>query len=94
MLGEAMRYLQRLQQEGMIDGVGAVGLEPHGGDLYGFLLVKRHSPNCGSGTSSCGDAVAVRDVESSGREADLTAGRLDLPPRRIAPSRLAEVSRL
>jgi hypothetical protein len=39
-LGEAMQYLQRLQQEGTIDSIEAVALEPHGGDLNGFVLVK------------------------------------------------------
>jgi hypothetical protein len=39
-LGEALAYLQRLQQEGTIDGFEAVALEPHGGDLAGFVLVK------------------------------------------------------
>ena len=39
-LGEAMRYLQRLQGEGTLDAVEAVALEPHGGDLHGFVLVR------------------------------------------------------
>ncbi|HEV2861771.1 MAG TPA: hypothetical protein VGX48_12240 [Pyrinomonadaceae bacterium] len=39
-LGDAMQYLQRLQREGEIDGFEAVALEPHGGDLNGFVLVK------------------------------------------------------
>ena len=39
-LGEAMQYLQRLQQEGTLDSIEAVALEPHGGDLQGFVLVK------------------------------------------------------
>ena len=33
-------YLQRLQQEGTIDSFEAVALEPHGGDLTGFVLVR------------------------------------------------------
>ena len=39
-LGEAMQYLRRLQKEGTIDSIEAVALEPHGGDLNGFVLVK------------------------------------------------------
>jgi|SRR5918912_2858184 hypothetical protein len=39
-LGDAMQYLQRLQQAGTIDSFEAVALEPHGGDLIGFVLVK------------------------------------------------------
>jgi hypothetical protein len=38
-LNEAMQYLQRLQQGGTIDSFQAVALEPHGGDLAGFVLV-------------------------------------------------------
>jgi hypothetical protein len=39
-LGEAMQYLQRLQKERAIDSMEVVALEPHGGDLHGFVLVK------------------------------------------------------
>jgi hypothetical protein len=39
-LNGAMLYLQHLQQEGMLDSIEAVALEPHGGDLNGFVLVK------------------------------------------------------
>jgi hypothetical protein len=39
-LGEALRYLQRLQEEGVIDSIEAAALEPHGGDLDGFVMVK------------------------------------------------------
>jgi hypothetical protein len=39
-LGEAMQYLGRLRQEGTLDSIEAVALEPHGGDLFGFVLVK------------------------------------------------------
>ena len=37
---EARHYLQQLQQAGTIDSFEAVALEPHGGDLAGFVLVK------------------------------------------------------
>jgi hypothetical protein len=37
---EAVSYYQRLQQNGQIDSFEPVALEPHGGDLSGFLLVK------------------------------------------------------
>lgn len=39
-LNEAVQWLVRLQQEGRIDGFEAVTLEPHGGDLAGFVLVE------------------------------------------------------
>lgn len=39
-LNEAVQWLVRLQHEGRIDGFEAVALEPHGGDLAGFVLVK------------------------------------------------------
>jgi hypothetical protein len=37
---EAMEFNQRLQQQGEIDSFEAVQLEPHGGDLAGFVLMK------------------------------------------------------
>jgi hypothetical protein len=39
-LNEAQQYLQRLQREGVIDGADVVLLEPHGGELEGFVLIK------------------------------------------------------
>lgn len=39
-LDEALRYLQRLQDDGSVDSVDVVLLEPHGGDLEGFVLVR------------------------------------------------------
>lgn len=39
-LGEAAAYCARLQAEGRIDGFETVLLEPHGGDLEGFVLVR------------------------------------------------------
>jgi hypothetical protein len=39
-LGTAMEYLQRLREQGVLDGVETVLLEPHGGELEGFVLVK------------------------------------------------------
>jgi len=38
--GETMAYFGRLQQEGQITGVEPFFLEPHGGDLGGFFLVR------------------------------------------------------
>ena len=37
---EALQYYGRLQQEGTVDSFEPVSLEPHGGELAGFLLVK------------------------------------------------------
>ena len=39
-LGEAMRYLQGLKAAGTIESVDVVLLEPHGGELEGFVLIK------------------------------------------------------
>jgi hypothetical protein len=39
-LNEAMQYCQRLRQEGTIDSFEAVALEPHGGELEGFVMIK------------------------------------------------------
>lgn len=38
--GEAMEYWGRLQAAGEVEGVDAVLLEAHGGDLGGFFLIK------------------------------------------------------
>jgi hypothetical protein len=38
--GELIQYLTGLQQRGAIEGFDAVQLQPHGGDLGGFLLAK------------------------------------------------------
>ena len=38
--GETVEYWQRLQQEGAIESFEPVFLEPHGGDLQGFFLVR------------------------------------------------------
>src|SRR5258708_40371520 len=35
---EAIQYYTRLQQEGTIESFEPVALEPHGGDLQGFVL--------------------------------------------------------
>ena len=37
---EALQYFGELQQRGEIEAFEPVALEPHGGDLYGFLLVR------------------------------------------------------
>ena len=38
--GEAMQYYGRLQQQGQIESFESVLLEPHGGDLSGFILLR------------------------------------------------------
>ena len=38
--GEGVQYWTRLQQQGEIDSFEPVLLEPHGGDLAGFVLIK------------------------------------------------------
>ena len=40
MFNEAIEYFGGLQQRGEIEAFEPVALEPHGGDLYGFLLVR------------------------------------------------------
>ena len=37
---EALQYFGGLQQRGEIEAFEPVALEPHGGDLYGFLLLR------------------------------------------------------
>jgi hypothetical protein len=37
---EALQYWERLRQAGEIESFEPVALEPHGGDLAGFLLAK------------------------------------------------------
>jgi hypothetical protein len=37
---EAIQFYTRLQQQGTIESFEPVALEPHGGDLVGFLLVR------------------------------------------------------
>ncbi len=37
---EAIQYYTQLQQQGTIESFEPVALEPHGGDLAGFLLVR------------------------------------------------------
>ena len=37
---ETLGYYGRLQEEGVIDGFEPVFLEPHGGDLTGFILIR------------------------------------------------------
>lgn len=37
---EATQYYSRLQQEGMIESFEVAILEPHGGDLGGFFLIR------------------------------------------------------
>jgi hypothetical protein len=39
-LAEAAAYCARLQAEGRIDGFDTIVLEPHGGDLEGFVLLR------------------------------------------------------
>ncbi len=39
-LGEALAYYGRLQQEGVIEGFETAFLEPHGGDLQGLVLIR------------------------------------------------------
>ncbi len=37
---EGVAYWMRLQQEGEIESFEPVSLEPHGGDLYGFCILR------------------------------------------------------
>jgi len=37
---ESLAYYARLQQEGVIEGFETALLEPHGGDLQGFVLIR------------------------------------------------------
>jgi len=37
---ESLEYYGRLQQEGVIEGFETALLEPHGGDIAGFILIR------------------------------------------------------
>ena len=37
---EAVQYFTGLQQQGQIEAFEPVALEPHGGDLYGYVLLR------------------------------------------------------
>jgi hypothetical protein len=45
--GEAMGYYGQLEQQGEIESVEAVFLEPHGGDLGGFILLRGDAERLG-----------------------------------------------
>lgn len=49
---EALQYYARLQQQGQIESFEPVFLEPHGGDLAGFILLR-------------GDRAKLNEVRSS-----------------------------
>ena len=57
---ETMGYYARLKQQGDIEGFEPVILEPHGGDLSGFLLIR-------------GDADKLARLRGSEEFIDLTA---------------------
>jgi hypothetical protein len=38
--GEGVQFFAQLQQDGTIESLDTVLLEPHGGDLYGFFLLR------------------------------------------------------
>jgi len=40
LLAETLGYYARLQEEGVIESFEPVFLEPHGGDLFGFILIR------------------------------------------------------
>ena len=40
LFNETLEYYGRLQEEGTIESFEPVFLEPHGGDLYGFILIR------------------------------------------------------
>ncbi len=57
---EFVRYWTKLQQDGAIEGWEPIFLEPHGGDLGGFFLVR-------------GDRDAIASVRSSDELATLSS---------------------
>lgn len=50
--GEAVQYYGRLQQQGRIESFEPVLLEPHGGDLSGFFLLRGERDKLNSVRSS------------------------------------------
>jgi hypothetical protein len=51
--GEGAQYFGQLQQDGAIEGFDTVVLGPHGGDLYGFFLLRASAAQL--------DALRARD---------------------------------
>jgi hypothetical protein len=56
---EAIQYYTRLQQQGQIDSFEPVALEPHGGDLNGFLLVGGDPISTREGVVPARDAIPL-----------------------------------
>ena len=48
LFNETLAYYGRLQEEGTIESFEPVFLEPHGGDLNGFILVRGDAENLAS----------------------------------------------
>lgn len=84
--GQFVAYLTGLQQKGTIQSFDTVFLDPHGGDLNGFFLI-RGEPGKLDGLISSSEWVthmtrALLHLEGSGAVRGLTgelvAGRMDL----------------
>jgi hypothetical protein len=96
-LGEAMAFCTNLQENKIIDGFEAVFLEPHGGDLEGFVMVKGDQDSLARLRTSeefLKTVVAVQLVHSkvrvvgayTGRELQIVAGLWDEQENRILKS--------
>ena len=70
---ESMQYWNRLQQQGDIDGFEAVSLGAHGGDLYGFALLRADRAKL--------DQLSVsEDFVRHALRADLVVARVSVVP--------------
>jgi hypothetical protein len=88
---EALAYYGRLEQEGVIEGFETVILEPHGGDLEGFILVRGSEEKLASlGVDDEFVRLSTRAsliVESVGVRRSATGSNKRSPPtRRLSPS--------
>ncbi len=74
--GELMQYLSGLQERGEIEGFDAVQLQPHGGDLGGFVLVR--------GTAEqMGRIQASQEFQRNTNRALIVVGSLGIVPASI-----------
>lgn len=71
--GEAIQFFGGLQQDGSVEAIDTVLLDPHGGDLYGFFLLR--------GTTAQLDQLRARDdFQRLIARAGLVVGGLGIVP--------------
>jgi hypothetical protein len=63
--GEAFEYFSRLQQAGEIESFEPVALEPHGGDLSGFFLLRGDQDKLAGSATATNSGASPLAVSSS-----------------------------